>query len=76
MRRTREENTSGPAATLAMTTLETTKERWWEAEVHRIAGEIARNSPEPDAAKAEPISSVRSRLNASSMPSPGNCAPR
>ena len=29
------------------------KERWWEAEVHRIAGEIALMSPEPDAAKAE-----------------------
>ena len=37
----------------AMTAVETTKERWWEAEVHRIAGEIALKSPEPDAAKAE-----------------------
>ncbi len=37
----------------AMTTVETTKERLWEAEVHRIAGEIALMSPEPDAAKAE-----------------------
>jgi predicted ATPase len=37
----------------ALTTIETTKERWFEAEVHRIAGEIARKSPEPDAAKAE-----------------------
>jgi predicted ATPase len=33
--------------------METTKERWCEAEVHRIAGEIALRSPEPDAAKAE-----------------------
>ena len=33
--------------------IETTKERAWEAEVHRIAGEIALMSPEPDAAKAE-----------------------
>ena len=37
----------------AMTAVETTKERWFEAEVHRIAGEIALMSPEPDAAKAE-----------------------
>jgi predicted ATPase len=28
-------------------------ERWWEAEVYRIAGEIALMSPERDAAKAE-----------------------
>ena len=37
----------------AMTAVETTKERWCEAEVHRMAGEIALMSPEPDAAKAE-----------------------
>jgi predicted ATPase len=37
----------------AMTALETTKERWHEAEVNRIAGEIALLSPEPDVAKAE-----------------------
>ena len=30
-----------------------TKERWCEAEVNRIAGEIALKSPKPDAAKAE-----------------------
>ena len=37
----------------AITAVETTKETWYEAEVHRIAGEIALMSPEPDAAKAE-----------------------
>ena len=37
----------------AMTTMETTKERLWEAEVHRIAGEVALKSPKPDRAKAE-----------------------
>ena len=37
----------------AITAVETTKERWWEADVHRIAGEIALLSPKPDAAKAE-----------------------
>ena len=37
----------------AMTAVETTKERWCEAEINRVAGEIALKSPEPDAAKAE-----------------------
>ena len=37
----------------AMSTIETTKEKWCEAEVNRIAGEIALRSPEPDAAKAQ-----------------------
>ena len=37
----------------AMTAVETTKERWCEAEVNRTVGEIALMSPEPDAAKAE-----------------------
>ncbi len=37
----------------AMTAVETAKERWYEAEVSRIAGEIALLSPEPDVAKAE-----------------------
>jgi predicted ATPase len=37
----------------AITAVETTKERLWEAEVHRMAGEIALKSPEPDAAQAE-----------------------
>ena len=37
----------------AMKAVETTKERWWEAEVCRTAGEIARKSPEPAAAKTE-----------------------
>jgi class 3 adenylate cyclase/predicted ATPase len=37
----------------AVTAVETTKQRWCEAEVHRTAGEIALMSPEPDAAKVE-----------------------
>ncbi len=37
----------------AMIAVETTNESWSEAEVMRIAGEIALRSPEPDAAKAE-----------------------
>ena len=37
----------------ALTAMETTKEKWSEAEVHRTAGEIALKLPEPDAARAE-----------------------
>jgi uncharacterized protein (TIGR02246 family) len=37
----------------AFAVVDTTKERWWEAEVNRIAGEIALRSPDPNAAKAE-----------------------
>ena len=37
----------------AMTAADTTKERWWGAEVDRIAGEIALKSPEVDTTKAE-----------------------
>ena len=37
----------------AMTTMETTKERWCEAEINRAAGEIALTSPERDEAKAK-----------------------
>jgi len=37
----------------AMTAIETTKERWCEAEINRVAGKIALKSPQPDTAKAE-----------------------
>jgi predicted ATPase len=37
----------------AMTAMETTKEKWCEAEVNRMAGEIALRAPEPDGAKAQ-----------------------
>jgi class 3 adenylate cyclase/predicted ATPase len=37
----------------AVTAVETTKETWWEAEVNRVAGEIALLSSEPEKAKAE-----------------------
>jgi predicted ATPase len=36
-----------------VTAAKTTKATWFEAEVNRIAGEIALLSPEPDAAKAQ-----------------------
>jgi predicted ATPase/class 3 adenylate cyclase len=37
----------------AMTAAESTKEKWYEAEINRIAGEIALKPPERDTAKAE-----------------------
>jgi predicted ATPase len=37
----------------AVSTVQTTKENWFEADLHRIAGEIALLSPEHDVAKAE-----------------------
>jgi predicted ATPase len=37
----------------AMTVVETTNERWYEAEINRVTGVIALNSPERDARKAE-----------------------
>jgi predicted ATPase len=37
----------------AIDKVEKSKERVWEAPVHRVAGEIALKSPEPDAIKAE-----------------------
>jgi class 3 adenylate cyclase/predicted ATPase len=37
----------------AMTAMQSTKERWCEAEVNRVAGEIALKSPERDVAKAQ-----------------------
>jgi predicted ATPase len=37
----------------ATTTVETTKERWFETEIYRAAGEIALKSPEQGAVKAE-----------------------
>jgi class 3 adenylate cyclase/predicted ATPase len=46
-------NNAGCRIGEAMTAVETTKEKLAEAEVYRIAGEIALKSPKPDAAKAE-----------------------
>jgi predicted ATPase len=37
----------------AMTAVETTREKWCESEVNRVAGEISLRSPQPDQAKAE-----------------------
>jgi predicted ATPase len=44
---------AGRSVDEATTVIEGTKETWFEADVYRIAGEIALKSPQPDAAKAE-----------------------
>jgi predicted ATPase len=36
-----------------MSAVKTTRETWYEAEIHRIAGEIALRRAEPDVTKAE-----------------------
>jgi predicted ATPase len=36
-----------------MTRIEMTKDKWYEAEVNRVAGEIALKSPDSDAVKAQ-----------------------
>ena len=59
----------------ATTAVDTAREKWFEAEVHRTAGEIALKSPEGKYRRArERISSARSRLRARSRRSPGSCA--
>jgi predicted ATPase len=40
-------------AALMKTAVETTNERWCEAEINRVAGEIELIAPEPDAANAQ-----------------------
>jgi predicted ATPase len=61
----------------AMTTVERTKERWCEAEIHRIAGEITPMSPERDVAKAEAyFEHALAVARAHSRQSPGTCARR
>jgi predicted ATPase len=37
----------------ALARVESAKEKWAEAEIHRVAGEIALRSPAPDTARAE-----------------------
>jgi predicted ATPase len=37
----------------ALASIDTTGERWFEAEVNRVAGEVVRRSPQSDAAEAE-----------------------
>ena len=58
----------------AMTLVETTKETWFEAEVHRIAGKSRSSRCSRTPRKLKRISSARSRSPASKKPNPGNFA--
>jgi predicted ATPase len=61
----------------AMTRIEKTKDVWYEAEVNRVAGEIALKSRRSRMQqKAKHTSSGRLRLRVSSRQNPGNCAPQ
>ena len=60
-----------------MTTMETTKERLYEAEIYRMAGEIALKSPEPDSSKNPGVfRACAGDCASSSKQSPGNSAQR
>ena len=56
-----------------MTAVETTKEKWHEAEVNRVVGEIALMSPEPIAANAEAYFERASQSPPTTSKSLGNC---
>jgi hypothetical protein len=57
----------------AFAAVETTKERWFEAELNRVAGEIR---PNPMLRKPKAASSAHSQSHASSKPNPGISAPQ
>ena len=59
----------------AIAAVETTKERWYEAEANRIAGEIALMSPSLTRRKPKRTSSARWQSPANNKPNPGNSAP-
>jgi predicted ATPase len=60
----------------ALTAAETTNERWWEAEIHRVAGEIALLTPAPDVARAQSHFERALEVARSQRASPGSCARR
>ena len=60
----------------AIDKVERSKEKWCEAEVHRIAGEIALKSPAPDTDKAEKYFERALASPVSSKQNPGNSAPQ
>jgi hypothetical protein len=59
----------------AMTMIETAKESVWEAEVNRVAGQIALKLPSRTLRRLKPISSAHSPWRANSKRNPGNSAP-
>jgi class 3 adenylate cyclase/predicted ATPase len=59
----------------AMNAIDTTGERWFEAEVYRTAGEIRLKSPRADTAKAEAYFEQALVWHANNKPNLGNSAP-
>src|SRR5262249_42355728 len=59
----------------AMTAIERTGETWFEADVYRIAGEVALQGPQTDAAKAEANFKHALSVARQQQPNPGNSAP-
>ena len=56
--------------------VETTKETMFEAEVYRIAGEIALKSPQPDVGKAQAYFERALSVARAQQAKSGNCARR
>ena len=66
-----------PSEVEAMTMVKTTRERWCESEVDRVAGEILLRSPQPDLAKAEGYldrALTVARTQQASRSGQGNCS--
>ena len=60
----------------AIDKVERSKERWAEAEVHRIAGEIALKSPAPDLKEQKRVSITLSRSPVNNKQNPGSSVRR
>ena len=62
--------------TEALTLVAATEERWWEAEVYRLQGELLLQLPLPMSARRTPVSSRRWTSPVASRRRPWSCAPR
>jgi hypothetical protein len=61
---------------LGLDKLEKSKEMWLEAELYRVAGEVALKSLAPDTEKQKSILITHSLSRGNSKQSPGNSAPQ
>ena len=60
----------------AISTIETTKEKWFEAEANRVLSEIALFGPQRDEAKAQAYFERALTIHVRNKQSPGSCARR
>jgi predicted ATPase len=60
----------------ALARVESTKEKWAEAEIHRVAGEIALRAPAPDAARAESYFTAALAIARRQQAKSWGCGPR